>query len=113
MKGQVPIALIILRDRSDGKVFTTEDYQEIVNEVNYRIRSEVGAFARLEGALFIPRMPKTRSGKILRRIMKSILNDKEYKFPATIDEPATLDHIHTLSLSNDYEKHVYKPDQRW
>lgn len=97
LKGQVPVALVILRDRSDGKVMSAEERQTIVNEINYKIRSEVGAFARLEGALFIPRMPKTRSGKILRRIMRNILNDQPYKFPATIDDATTLDHIHTLS----------------
>lgn len=81
--------------------------------MNLAIRNEVGPWARLEGVLFLDRLPKTRSGKILRRVMKQILNDEKYKEPATIDDTATLDIIKGLSLSNGYDAAVLKPDQRW
>ena len=85
----------------------------ISNELNFAIRNEVGAWARLEGVLFLERLPKTRSGKILRRVMKQILNDDTYKEPATIDDPATLDIIKGLSVKNGYAANALKPDQKW
>ena len=65
-----------------------------VNQANSTVRSDIGALARLEAVIFVSRLPKTRSGKILRRILKSIINEKDYKFPATIDDASTLDSFH-------------------
>ena len=81
--------------------------------MNFNIRNEVGAWARLEGVLFVERLPKTRSGKILRKVMKQILNDEKYKEPATIDDTSTLDIIKQLSISTGYKSSVILPDQRW
>ena len=57
------------------------------------MRADVGAFARLHGIIFMDRLPKTRSGKILRGTIKSITNDQAYKTPSTIEDMATLDEI--------------------
>ena len=57
------------------------------------IRSDVGAFAKLQGIIFMDRLPKTRSGKILRGTIKNIVNGQEYKMPSTIEDTATLDEI--------------------
>ena len=60
--------------------------------------------------MFVPKMAKTRSGKILRRIMKKIINDEAYKFPATIEDPAVLDVYAKLSLASGYQENVFKPN---
>ena len=55
-----------------------------------KVRADVGAFCRLEGVLFVNKLPKTRSGKILRSTIRSISNGTEYKHPATIDDVSAL-----------------------
>jgi propionyl-CoA synthetase len=112
MKGEVPIALVITRINK-GEPLTYERKQHIVNEMNYAIRNEVGPWARLEGVLFMEKLPKTRSGKILRRVCKQILNDENFKQPATIDDETTLDVIKELSLANGYHDIALKPNQKW
>ena len=57
------------------------------------IRTDVGAFAKLQGIIFMDRLPKTRSGKILRGTIKSIVNGAEYKMPSTIEDATALDEI--------------------
>ena len=57
------------------------------------MRNDVGAFCRLEGCLFVSKVPKTRSGKILRGTIRKICNEQEYAYPVTIDEPNALDTI--------------------
>jgi propionyl-CoA synthetase len=61
--------------------------------VNNKVRGDVGAFARLFGVIIVNRLPKTRSGKIVRGTMKKMVNKWEWKMPATIDDPTTLDEI--------------------
>lgn len=68
-----------------------------MREINEKVRHEVGPIARMEGVIFVDRLPKTRSGKILRGTIKKIINREEYKAPATIDDPAVLDMIKDLS----------------
>ena len=58
-----------------------------------KIRKDVGAFCKLEGVIFVSKLPKTRSGKILRGTIRKIVNDLEYNPPATIDDPTALDLI--------------------
>lgn len=65
----------------------------MIKEINGWVRSDVGAFARLEGVLIVDKLPKTRSGKILRGTIRKISNGAEYKMPATIDDPTALDLI--------------------
>mmetsp|Transcript_10725 Transcript_10725/g.16307 ORF Transcript_10725/g.16307 Transcript_10725/m.16307 type:complete len:230 (-) Transcript_10725:145-834(-) len=90
LKGQVPVALCILKEKYG---VTHEDQLRIANQVNSEVRKIIGAFSRLEGVLFVDRLPKTRSGKILRRTIRDILNVKEYSLPATIDDASTLEDI--------------------
>jgi len=61
-----------------------------------KVRADVGAFCRLEGVLFVNRLPKTRSGKILRGTIRKIANGQEFKWPATIDDPSALDLIQSV-----------------
>jgi len=85
----------------------------MADEMNFAIRNEVGPWARLEGVLFMERLPKTRSGKILRRVMKCILNGESYKTPATIDDMATLDAVKENRLGAGFEGAVLKPNQKY
>lgn len=58
------------------------------------MRHDVGPIARLEGVIFVQRLPKTRSGKILRGTIRKLVDgETEIKMPATIDDPSTIDHI--------------------
>jgi propionyl-CoA synthetase len=61
--------------------------------VNAKVRADVGAFAGLIGCLFVQKLPKTRSGKILRGTIRKICNSQEYAYPATIDDPSALEEI--------------------
>lgn len=85
LKGQVPLALLVLK----AGVTTAPD--RVVAEVIKRVRDEVGAVASMRQALIVTRLPKTRSGKVLRATLKSIADGVPYKMPATIDDPGALD----------------------
>jgi propionyl-CoA synthetase len=87
LKGQLPIGLLVLNagvDRPAG---------EIVGEAVALVRNQIGAVAAFKTAIVVGRLPKTRSGKILRGTMRSIADGEEYAMPATIDDPAILDEI--------------------
>ncbi|XOV87449.1 MAG: propionyl-CoA synthetase [Pseudomonadota bacterium] len=86
-KGQVPAGLIVLKDGAN--VSEAELEQELVGKV----RREIGAFANFKRTVVVGRLPKTRSGKILRQVMRKIADGKPYDLPATIDDPAILDEI--------------------
>ena len=60
--------------------------------------------------LFVNRFPKTRTGKVMRKIMRKIIHDEKYKFPATIDDASALDHIAELSLETGFPASVVRPD---
>jgi propionyl-CoA synthetase len=87
LKGQVPIGFVVL------KAGVTRDKAEIEKECQQAIRDEIGPVASLKAAMVVPRLPKTRSGKILRGTMRKIADNEEWKMPATIDDPAILDEI--------------------
>jgi len=91
IKGEVPLGFVVLKhgvDRPEG---------EIVEEVVEIVRDRVGPVAVFKTAKVVARLPKTRSGKILRSTMRCIANGEPYKVPATIDDPAILDEI-TVAL---------------
>jgi propionyl-CoA synthetase len=69
------------------------DHDEIVKEVILQMRNKIGPVAAFKTAVVVKRLPKTRSGKILRGTMQSIADKKDYKVPATIDDYSILDEI--------------------
>ena len=71
----------------------TKDAAEIVNEVVQLVRQRIGPVAAFKQATVVPRLPKTRSGKILRGTMQKIADNEQWKMPATIDDPAILEEI--------------------
>ncbi|PRQ63372.1 propionyl-CoA synthetase [Vibrio sp. V01_P9A10T6] len=87
LKGQLPLGLVVLKD--GVKVDERELEQELVNKV----RSEIGAVACFKHALIVDRLPKTRSGKILRRVIRQIADGEEYAVPSTIDDPMSLSEL--------------------
>ena len=70
-------------------------HSQIVTEVVRMVRDEIGPVASFRQAIVVGRLPKTRSGKILRGTMQSIADDRDYPLPATIDDPIILDEIAT------------------
>ncbi|MGP1254443.1 MAG: propionyl-CoA synthetase [Kiloniellales bacterium] len=87
LKGQLPVGFMVLNkgvERPDA---------EIVKEVVAMVRDRIGPVAAFKQATVVPRLPKTRSGKILRATMRQIADGEAYKTPATIDDPAILDEI--------------------
>lgn len=84
VKGQVPAGFIVL------KAGVTKSAEEIEKEIVQKVRDEIGPVAAFKLALTIQRLPKTRSGKILRGTMRAIADGEAFKMPATIDDPAAL-----------------------
>ena len=68
------------------------------------VRERIGAVASFKQAVVIDRLPKTRSGKILRGTMQNIADNDDYKAPATIDDPKILDEIDVALQSIGYSK---------
>jgi propionyl-CoA synthetase len=87
LKGQVPAGFVVLKHG------VNKSSAEIEKEIIQRVRDEIGPVAAFKLALTIQRLPKTRSGKILRGTMRQIADGEAYKMPATIDDPAILDEI--------------------
>jgi len=87
LKGQLPLGFLVLTAGVE------RPEQEIVTEVVGLVREKIGPVAAFKQAKVVKRLPKTRSGKILRGTMKSIADGEAYKVPATIDDPAILDEI--------------------
>ena len=87
IKGEIPVGMIVLKTN----VERPDD--DIVAELVKMIRSQIGPVASFKVAAIVRRLPKTRSGKILRGTMRKIAAGEPFKIPATIDEPAILDEI--------------------
>ncbi len=87
LKGQKPLGLVVL------KAGVECDEEELKKELVQMIRSQIGPIACYKETAVVARLPKTRSGKILRGTMRSISVGKEYRMPSTIDDPTILDEI--------------------
>ncbi len=87
LKGELPLGLVVLKAGVDRG----ED--DIKKDLVKLVREKIGPVAAFKKVTIVQRLPKTRSGKILRGTMKSIADGKEYKIPATIDDPAILGEI--------------------
>jgi propionyl-CoA synthetase len=87
LKGELPIGFIVL------KAGVTREAKDIENEVVALVRERIGPVAAFKTVRIVTRLPKTRSGKILRGTIKKIADGTDFKVPATIDDPAILDEI--------------------
>ena len=98
LKGELPVGLVVLKAGVD------RDNDEIIGELISLVRQKIGPVAAFKKVAIVDRLPKTRSGKILRGTMKKIADGEEYKMPATIDDPATLDEITAALIRIGYAK---------
>jgi propionyl-CoA synthetase len=87
LKGQIPCGFLVLKKN------VHRDHAVIAKEVVQLVRDEIGPVAAFKMVLMVDRLPKTRSGKILRGTMQKIADGLPWKMPATIDDPAILDEI--------------------
>ena len=87
LKGQLPVGLLVL------KAGVERPHDEISGEVIRLVRERIGPVASFKTAVVVDRLPKTRSGKILRGTMRRIADGEEYTVPATIDDPAILEEM--------------------
>ncbi len=87
LKGQLPVGLVVL------KAGVNTGQEKIVKDLVQMIRDQIGPIACFKNATVVKRLPKTRSGKILRATMRKIADGQEFKIPSTIDDPAILDEI--------------------
>ena len=87
LKGQLPVALVLIKDGVDI------DESRLEADLIDMVRKRIGAVACFRRALIVERLPKTRSGKILRKNLRQIADGREYSIPSTIDDPASLPEI--------------------
>jgi len=87
LKGEMPLGFVVLNAGAEI------DEEQLKSELIKTVRSSVGAIATPRDIVVVQRLPKTRSGKILRGTMRKIADRKEYKVPATIEDPVVLDEI--------------------
>ena len=87
LKGQLPVGLVVLKAGVD------QEEDTLKTDLVKMIRNNIGPIACYKETAIVKRLPKTRSGKILRGIMRAIANGKEYRMPSTIDDPVILDEI--------------------
>ena len=98
LKGQLPMGFLCLNTGSG------RDQAEVISECVKLVREKIGPVAAFKLAVVVDRLPKTRSGKILRATMVKIADGEEFKMPATIDDPAILDEIRDALVTVGYSK---------
>ncbi|MBF0305926.1 MAG: propionyl-CoA synthetase [Alphaproteobacteria bacterium] len=98
LKGQLPLGFLVL------KAGVTKPDAQVVKEVVQLVRERIGPVAAFKSATVVNRLPKTRSGKILRGTMQKIADNEDYKMPATIDDPGILPEIEEALTSIGYAK---------
>ncbi len=103
LKGQLPLGFICL------KAGVTKPDQQVVDECVRLVREKIGPVAAFKTCTVVKRLPKTRSGKILRGTMQKIADNQDYKMPATIDDPAILGEIEESLESVGYAKARTEP----
>lgn len=86
-KGQVPMGLMLIKDGLNI------DGQQLQAELVQMVRDNVGGIANFKRAIVVSRLPKTRSGKILRQVMRKMVDGESYTVPSTIDDPQIIDEI--------------------
>ena len=89
LKGQVPLALVV------NKSGESIEHFQLQHEVVQLVREQIGAVASLRDVVIVPRLPKTRSGKILRKLLRSIADGENFQIPSTIDDEAIIDEVRT------------------
>lgn len=94
LKGQVPLALVVKKKNADIENFQLE------YELIQLIRERIGAVTSFKKAISVERLPKTRSGKILRKLIRNIYDEIDYQTPSTIEDPAVIDELTAVFKEN-------------
>lgn len=87
LKGQIPLGLVVTKSGESIEHFQLE------HEVVQLVRAQIGAVASLRNVVIVQRLPKTRSGKILRKLLRSIVDGEHFQVPSTIDDEAIIDEV--------------------
>jgi propionyl-CoA synthetase len=87
LKGQVPLGFVVLKSG------VSKPREEIIGDIIQMVRKDIGAVASFKKAVVVNRLPKTRSGKVLRGTIRRIADGEKYSVPSTIDDPTILDEI--------------------
>src|SRR3546814_11153369 len=97
LKGQLPVGFVVLKAGADGN-------HTVAQEVVQMVRERIGPVAAFKLAAVVKRLPKTRSGTILRATIRQIADATEVRVPATIDAPTILDATTNQRQENGYPK---------
>ena len=92
LKGQIPLALVVLKSNANRNTVQAELVQAV--------RAKIGAVASFKDAIAVQRLPKTRSGKTLRKLLRQLIDGEEFTIPSTIDDPLIIDEIKAELLNN-------------
>ncbi len=87
LKGQLPVGFVVLSSGVD------KAHEDVAKECVQMVRDRIGPVAAFKHVAVVQRLPKTRSGKILRATIKKIADSEEFKMPATIEDPGVLEDI--------------------
>jgi propionyl-CoA synthetase len=87
LKGQIPLALVVTKFGENIEHF------QLQYEIVQLVRKKIGAVASLRDVVLVQRLPKTRSGKILRKLLRSIADGENFQIPSTIDDEAIIDEV--------------------
>jgi propionyl-CoA synthetase len=93
LKGQVPLGLVVIKNG-----ITTSD-EELINELKQSIRNDIGSIASLKDLLIIDRLPKTRSGKILRKTLRQMIDGQALEIPSTIEDSQVITELSTTLMN--------------
>ena len=99
LRGSVPLGFAVLKKDVPRDQETLE---KIEKDIIARVRHEIGAIACFKRVLFVNQLPKTRSGKILRKTLRQMADNSDYKVPPTIDDPNVLADIKSLMESHGF-----------
>lgn len=94
LKGQKPLGLVVLNPEKE------KDHLELQNELVQMVRKEIGPVASFKQVVVVKRLPKTRSGKILRKLLRDIADNREYNIPSTIDDISIVSEIEEAYANN-------------
>ncbi|MBU3061288.1 AMP-binding protein [Nocardia sp. NEAU-G5] len=105
LKGQLPIAYVVLKADSAGETVAIP-FEQLRAELIERVRGQIGAIATLHDVVVVQALPKTRSGKILRKTMRQIMAGDAWEMPATIEDPAVLVAIADQIIVGEHPDHA-------
>ncbi len=97
LKGQVPLGLVVIKN---GITTSNED---LIGELKQSIRNDTGVIASLKKLLIIDRLPKTRSGKILRKTIRQMIDGQEIEIPSTIEDSQVITELSSALLNMNKE----------